>query len=544
MTIKLGSTRRALGGRIYLFASVSSSTACREHRALSSGPAYDYEDFYRYTGGRWLWNEELQLQKHYRKFNVPGLMSIAAKCSGAGKCSNIFKLAEGGSNKVFKLVMDNGSTMIAHVPYLDAGPPFNMTASEVATMDFARTILQLPVPQVISWSAHTDNPVESEYILMEEAQGTQLGEVWDQMEIDNKLKVVEEIIAIERKLVSLSFTRYGNLYFATDSFQGCEKAEILGNVPQLLKDQVRSTFVIGPVVDSAFWEGERARMAIDRGPWKRPQDYLKAIARREIAWLTRYAKSPLESTLPCIETQKSPGAHIALYEKFEKVVDYLLSDNAELMKPVIWHWDLRAPNIFVDSDKVTSLIDWQDIWAGPLFFQARHPGLVYYNGEIMLKRPQHYETITDDVEKARIGTQVEKSIVMRSYEAQTKKLNPVLDEIYQFAHRRTWRDTLYFSTNTWDRDIIPFRQCLILLERHWDDISANTPCPIKFTPEDFETHAREGVGWNETADFWASLDGLVYRDGWTTHEYYKPALEMITSLKEEGSNVLPRDFPR
>lgn len=63
------------------------------------------------------------------------------------------------------------------------------------------------MPKVLSWSGEAENPVESEYILMEEATGNQLGEVWDEMELHDKLKVVDDIVAIERKLLSLSFTR-------------------------------------------------------------------------------------------------------------------------------------------------------------------------------------------------------------------------------------------------------------------------------------------------------------------------------------------------
>lgn len=62
------------------------------------------------------------------------------------------------------------------------------------------------MPKVIAWDAKADNPVKSEYIIMEEAPGQQLGEVWDNMELSDKLKIVDEIAAIEKKLLSISFT--------------------------------------------------------------------------------------------------------------------------------------------------------------------------------------------------------------------------------------------------------------------------------------------------------------------------------------------------
>lgn len=105
---------------------------------MSACPARDYEDYYRYTSGRWLWDEDSQLRERYKRFNVSELKKIAAKSVGAGACVSISKLAEGGSNKVFRLMMDDGSIVIARIPNPNAGPPFKTTASEVATMDFVR----------------------------------------------------------------------------------------------------------------------------------------------------------------------------------------------------------------------------------------------------------------------------------------------------------------------------------------------------------------------------------------------------------------------
>lgn len=112
------------------------------------------------------------------------------------------------------------------------------------------------------------------------------------------------------------------------------------------------------------------------------------------------------------------------------------------------------------------LIDWQDVWNGPLFLQARHPRLVDYNGEVMLKIPEHCKDIDDEGEKARIRKQVEKSIVLWAYEFDTKRANPVLHEIFHFPHGRTRRDAVEFSANTWDGDIIPFGECLIRIVRY------------------------------------------------------------------------------
>ena len=51
-----------------------------------------------------------------------------------------------------------------------------------------------------------DNPVQAEYIVMEEAPGISLADVWGDMELQSKDKVIEDLVAIEKKLLSVSFT--------------------------------------------------------------------------------------------------------------------------------------------------------------------------------------------------------------------------------------------------------------------------------------------------------------------------------------------------
>lgn len=102
---------------------------------LPTTPDSQYEDFFRHTSGRWLWDEEQQLRERFRKFNVPELQRVAAESVGATVCVSMTKLAEGSFNKVFRLVMDDGKVAIARIPNPNAGPECYTTASEVATMD-------------------------------------------------------------------------------------------------------------------------------------------------------------------------------------------------------------------------------------------------------------------------------------------------------------------------------------------------------------------------------------------------------------------------
>lgn len=108
----------------------------------------DHNDLFRYTSGRWLWNEQQHLQARYKKFNVDELKRVAAASTGARSCVCIAKVAEGGYNRVFRLVMDDGSAVIARVPMMSDSAPQQRTraiASEVATMEFVCVVLCSPV---------------------------------------------------------------------------------------------------------------------------------------------------------------------------------------------------------------------------------------------------------------------------------------------------------------------------------------------------------------------------------------------------------------
>jgi hypothetical protein len=100
----------------------------------------EHEHFFRYTSGRWLWNEEQQLRDRYKAFNVTKLQNLAAKAIGADSCASITKLAEGGFNKVFRLIMNDGKSVLARIPNPNTGPAFYTTASEVATMEFVSCV--------------------------------------------------------------------------------------------------------------------------------------------------------------------------------------------------------------------------------------------------------------------------------------------------------------------------------------------------------------------------------------------------------------------
>jgi hypothetical protein len=202
---------------------------------------------------------------------------------------------------------------------------------------------------------------------------------------------------------------------------------------------------------------------------KRGPDYLRAIAQREIAWISEHAAQsppkPPGGLLSPSKSQRIPEAHIDLYNRFLAVVEYVLPEG-EQRRPTLWHSDFQGPNIFVHENNVLSLIDWHGTSVGPLFLQRRRAELVAYRGQMITELPDNYATLEDKDEKKRIRNQFEGSVMLSTYNSETKNTNPILHESYQVVQQENRRPTMKLCDNTWDENIGLFRQCLIRVERY------------------------------------------------------------------------------
>ncbi|GCB18970.1 hypothetical protein AAWM_01855 [Aspergillus awamori] len=89
-----------------------------------------------------------------------------------------------GLEELNQITMDNGREIIAKLPNPNAGRPHFTAASEVATMDFSRNTLNLPVPRVLKWK--------------------------------RKVHVLGQIVDIQRRLAGARFAKFGSLYHGDD----------------------------------------------------------------------------------------------------------------------------------------------------------------------------------------------------------------------------------------------------------------------------------------------------------------------------------------
>ncbi|KAF9007160.1 kinase-like domain-containing protein, partial [Cyathus striatus] len=326
-------------------------------------------DIFKYASGRWFINEKHELQQRYLKFNIPALKKAAIDAvEGATSVVDFRKLVDGWSNKMLSLTMDNGKSVVARLPCRIVGPIEQTVKSEVATMEFARTRLGLPVPRVLGWCSRPEaTDVSSAYIIMEDVKGLPVHVVVDNLSFSQKCQVMDEIIEIQRKMASFTFSGYGSIYYCND-----------------LKDNyipIDDTFVLGPAVTPSLTYQNRDKIDISRGPWTSVEKYLQTVVNVEKRWIKEHARPEFLSSFQHFPGDVSdPAAHIELLERIEKLIPFItLECVPRLTKPILWHpQNFSCANIMISDDflagktnQMVSLIDWQDSLVGPLYLQAK-----------------------------------------------------------------------------------------------------------------------------------------------------------------------------
>ncbi|KAE9379476.1 hypothetical protein N431DRAFT_434463 [Stipitochalara longipes BDJ] len=516
------------------------------------------EDLYKYTRNRWIFNESIQLGQRYLKFNLRQLLKAAVAAvahEGAQHCIKVLKCQEGLNNKAFILTMDNGSEVFAKLPNPVAGPACYTTASEVATRDFLRTALDIPIPQIIAYSADRNNSVGAEYILEAKAPGKPLGSLWYQWPIQARLEMIKQVVEIECKLASMTFTKSGCIYFASDIPTNLShNLEVRTDVP--IASSTLERFRLGPLVSSELWRGKRAAMDMNRGPYNTPLNYVKAMAVNEKLYIESHARSRMNyhrsSTEHPEEVLRLLGQCLQLAPA---MIPPSVINDMDQLAPTLWHPDLHLDNIFVDpsTKKITQIIDWQSAAIMPFYYQGgaarmfQCPWTVADDNTVPAL-PDDYDTL-DKSEQKRLESNRKTEICYKYYRAVTLQENP-----------RNWAALLLkpqnlvrtepsrLVTNVWsDHDTFFLRRALLSMTEEWEDLCPDAgKCPITFSDKDMELYKVEEVGLADSAevlrifkDNWGlQPDGMVDPDRWeeVKTEIEKLREEFVRLAREEGED--------
>ena len=214
----------------------------------------------RFSGATLTSASESEQARRTTRFNTDALANIAARAVKAQRCVSFEEVAEGrahqslhvlvahqsagSANRVLLLRFDNGIEAIARIPLPLVGNTHLVTASEVATMDFARTVLDIPVPRVHAWSSEPTD-VGADFIICEKAPGVQLDDVWSRATHETcrpLFYVSRQINSVSQKFLDNPLSSYGSIFYKKD----IETLPYQPLWPDGKQDDASERFVIGP----------------------------------------------------------------------------------------------------------------------------------------------------------------------------------------------------------------------------------------------------------------------------------------------------------
>ncbi|KAH8816100.1 hypothetical protein F5884DRAFT_747609 [Xylogone sp. PMI_703] len=456
------------------------------------------DELYKYSGNRWVsasYNESKRLSERYLKFDLQQLLDVvveALSSEGARHCTRVLKCKEGLNNKAFILTMDNGLEIFAKLLNPIAGPAYYTTASEVATREFLRDVLDIPTPRIIAWSAYSHNPVGAEYILEEKAPGRPLGSLWYQWPMESKMSMITQIVQIEQKLASVKFSQSGCLYFKGDVPGTLSGNALLTNVstrPSLL-----GRYSLGLFVSNGLWRGHRARMNLDRGPYSTPIKFVEAMARNEMEFIKLYAKPRMNYHRSSTEPE-SPAEALDLLQRYLKLTPAMVPPvgKEDTHSPTLWHPDLHLDN----SEEITRIIDWQSAAIMPFYYQCGIPRMFRHPGKsighwIVPELPADYESL-DPAGKAKANAQRDSEVCQSYYEVQTADNNPRHWAAIQLWDAEIRTEPSRLAINVWeDKDIFFLRRALLSIVEQWSQLCPDSgPCPVSFSEQELKLHYAE-----------------------------------------------------
>ncbi|TVY87186.1 Altered inheritance of mitochondria protein, mitochondrial [Lachnellula willkommii] len=504
------------------------------------------EDIFNYTRGRFVCDEAYEMSQRHVRFNVNELARLAAQAVGAKSCISISKYPDGMYNKAMLLTMNNGTQVVAKVPNPNAGKPHFTTASEVATMDFARNILGTPVPKVFAWSSKAqENSVGAEYIIMEKVPGIELESVWPSMKIGDRLAVVKAIAGFQKSWTSVSFKKFGGLYYAQDVDEriGNELLYVDANGVEVTD----AKFAIGPSTGRELIDNGRATINFNRGPWETLEEYHTAIGLREIACvgqLSRLPKSPI--------TLCGPGTYQPTREKklhalncYLKLIKFLLPTDRSIASSHLWHGDLHVANIFVNPSnhtEIVGLIDWQSTELSPLYFHARQPHIIDYDGPPVhgLERPQppkDTEQLDPNAKRHAKALYLQQSLCSL-YNTLSHHQNPRLYAALEFQQTTSYLLLLLARNLLVDGEATYLLQ-VAELEATWDTLPSakNSAYPFSFSTAERQAMEVdvEGVvrGMDAMRSIRESIGELFPEQGIVKADNYEEALDALEQMKDQ-----------
>lgn len=404
--------------------------------------------FFQYSWGSWLKNNALEKARRETRFNIENVLdfvknlkvntsteiqkplvldngivtlphNITPEVLGdAGfDVKSIASIHEGKHHRVYKLTLGNGKNLVLRIPYkLESDYAIEAKIkSEVATMDFLSLKLNANVPKILAYGSNRSNPFQTPFILMEHIEGELLMKQWDPMMPDSETSqeklqlVVAPIMDFTENALSMTFNRFGSLYFYDDvTVEQQSVTPYDGETNEALKNRWR----IGPSVERAFSKNKKHLTAQEvkqyNGPWdaNKPLQLISDLAgvnleslRSRLALAQADAGNKVEN-IDVLHKQITVFEHLqTMSQKLFNPESKSIMNAVEMFKPRLFFPDLDPLNVVMKGE-TPYFVDFEHSTIKP-FILASYPSFVAYQGAKIFNLEQdvpEYETM-DDVDK-------------------------------------------------------------------------------------------------------------------------------------------------
>lgn len=459
---------------------------------------------------------------------------------------SIASIHEGKHHRIYKITLSTGKELILRIPYrLETMAAIaQKIKSEVATLDFLDLKLGAKVPKVVAYGIDKLNFAQSPFILMEHIEGDSLMKQWDPLledspESEAKLKeVIEPISAFQEKLLSVTFNKYGSLYFL-DDVTGSQQNDLPydGETNPLLKNRWR----IGSSVEKPF--SKYKNLLSDKivnqlnGPWTEPLEVIKAVATIELENVNNRLALAQADASSEVEDVSLLKRQQNTFQDFKKLAAILFNPKSEsivnveeVFKPRLFAPDLDPLNVIVKNSEYYFL-DFEHTTIKPFIFST-YPAFVGYDGAKVYNLEEDIPDFAtlEDLEQQQYQFMYYKTRNERLWElALNEKRHDLIAIALPFIKslKSPYVQALELKN---DKDYLYVEGTMVQLQSMWELFVNNNICnstdkeyPIKYTPQYLEEHKVELQGYQHEI----SSKPFAATGGWVPQD-------MFDALKEQG----------
>ena len=542
--------------------------------------------FFQYTWGSWMKNDKLERARRQTRFSIEGLSKFAKdfkpQDAALGKpehltngtvalknnwtkeilgetghdVKSIASIHEGKHHRIYKVTLANDRQLVLRIPYrLESDYAIeNKINSEVATLDFLALKLKLNVPRVLAYGPTRTNILQTPFILMEYIEGDLLMKQWNPLVPDSETseeelkKVIDPIMEFQDKLLSVTFNRFGSLYFFDDVSAANQKVVPYDEEDNLLKDRWR----IGPSTELVFSKNKKQlasqKISQFNGPWDSVEKMLKDLAEVQVESLRfRLGLAQADSSNQ-VEDVDQLKKQIQTFENFKIISDKLLNPSSpaiknveELFKPRLFVPDLDPLNVIVEQKSSKPFfIDFEHTVIKP-FILASYPAFVAYQGTKLYNLEEEIPGFKDmdDVEKQQYEFMYYKTRNERLWEF---ALNNKRHDLIAVAspHIKVLKAPYLQVVNCkTDKDFMFIENAIIQLQAMWEAYVANQICnsttpefPIENTAEYLDEHQSD----LENYQLEVASTPFAATGGWVPQDMFDVLKEQNILVEDENGN--------